>query len=125
MSESENPAGKMSEDEGPARGRCKPGPRDGGGGPQTIPFVKRECTKRENAQRESCLIIILKEERRYTRITLGFRSQGVEQFVRGDRGMFDVFVVHDTESEGGHPPFYALLLTTPLVGVFLRARPEA
>ena len=39
-------------------------------------------------ERESCLIILLKEERRYTRITLGFRSQGVEQFVRGDRGMF-------------------------------------
>ena len=35
------------------------------------------------------------------------------------------FVVNDTESEGGHPPIYALLLTTPLVGVFLRARPEA
>ena len=39
-------------------------------------------------KRESCLIILLKGERRYTRIALGFRSQGVEQFVRGDRGMF-------------------------------------
>ena len=56
---------------------CKPGPRNGGGGPQTISFVERVC------KRESCLIILLKDERRYTRITLGFRSQGVEQFVRG------------------------------------------
>ena len=50
--------------------------------------VRRESAQRENAQRESCLIILLKEERRYTRITLGSRSQGVEQFVRGDRGTF-------------------------------------
>ena len=65
---------------------CKPGPRDGDGGPQTTSpwfyFEERMC------KRESCLIILLREERRYTRITLGFRSQGVEQFVRGDRGMF-------------------------------------
>ena len=54
-------------------------------------------------KRESCLIILLKGERRYTRIALGFRSQGVEQFVRGDRGMFvRCFVVNGTESEGGH-----------------------
>ena len=32
------------------------------------------------------------------------------------RSGYDVFV-DDTESEGGHPPFYALLLTTLLVGV--------
>ena len=71
---------------------CKPGPRNGGGGPQTMLFVKsvyEERVRKESVRlRESCLIILLKEERRYTRITLGFRSQGVEQFVRGDRGMF-------------------------------------
>ena len=50
--------------------------------------AQRESAQRESAQRESCLIILLKEERRYTRITLGFRSQGVEQFVCGDKGMF-------------------------------------
>ena len=44
-------------------------------------FVERVC------KRESCLIILLKDKRRYTRITLAFRSQGVEQFVRGDGGM--------------------------------------
>ena len=48
-------------------------------------------------KRESCLIILLKGERRYTRITLGFRSQGVEQFVRGYRGMF----VRGTMFRGG------------------------
>ena len=39
-------------------------------------------------ERVSCLIILLREERRYTRITLWFHSQGVEQFVREGRGMF-------------------------------------
>ena len=36
-------------------GQCKPSPRDGGGGPQTMSFVesaKRECAKRECAKRE-------------------------------------------------------------------------
>ena len=40
-------------------------------------------------KRVSCLIILLREEGGYTRITLGFRSQGVEQFMREGRGMFD------------------------------------
>ena len=32
--------------------QCKPGPRDGGGGPQTIPFVKRECEERVCKERK-------------------------------------------------------------------------
>ena len=65
-----------------------------------MPFVERVC------KRESCLIILLKDERRYTRITLGFRSLVVEQFGREGREecSFGVrcFVVNGTESEGGH-----------------------
>ena len=38
---------------------------------------------------------------------------------------FDVCVFNHTESEGGHPPFYKILSTMPLVGVYLRAHPEA
>ena len=46
-------------------------------------FEERECAKRVRRERESYLVILLKDGRRYTRITLGLRSQGVEQFVRG------------------------------------------
>ena len=50
--------------------------------------TQRESAQGENVQRESCLIILLKDESRYTRITLGFRSQGVEQFGReGERNV--------------------------------------
>ena len=33
------------------RSLCKPGPRNGGGGPQTIPFVERECEERVRKER--------------------------------------------------------------------------
>ena len=72
--------------------KCKPGPSNGGGGPQITSFEERKCTRgeyaRENVRGENCLIILLKEERRYTRITLGFCSQGIERFIYGDRGVF-------------------------------------
>ena len=40
--------------------RCKPGPRNGGGGPQTMSFVERVCKK------ENYLIILLKDRREDT-----------------------------------------------------------
>ena len=68
-------------------------------------------------KRESCLIILLGEERRYTGITVGFRSQGVEQFVRVEVCLMILcrysfarwFVLDEAESEG-----YTLLLCFPL-----------
>ena len=57
--------------------QCKPGPR-------VEVEVHKQCRRRmlgvyeENVR---CLIILLWAVRRYTGITLGFRSQGVEQFV--------------------------------------------
>ena len=89
--------------------------------------MRREGVQGEKALRESCLIILLREERRYTRITLGFRSQGVEQFVRGDRGMFVRGTMFSwwmaLSRREGILPFMPSLLTTPLVGVFLESAP--
>ena len=51
--------------------------------------LRGERVRKERVRkRESCLIMLLREERRYTRITLGFRSQGVEQFIHEGKGMF-------------------------------------
>ena len=76
-------------------------------------FVERVREERMSAKRELS-DYTSQEERRYTRITLGFRSQGVEQFGREGREecSFGVrcFVVNGTESERRHPPFYALPL---------------
>ena len=69
--------------------------------------------------------MLLKDERRYTGITLGFRSQGVEQFGREGREecSFGVrcFVVNGTESERGRPPFLCLAFVAGAVFV-TRAR---
>ena len=116
---------------------CKPGPRNGGGGPQTISFVDRESAERECAKRECAKRECAKRElsdytpqgrekihRNNFRVSLP-RCRAVRSWVGVCSFGVLCFVVDDTESEGGHPHFYAFLLTTPLVGVFLRARPEA
>ena len=83
---------------------------------------KRECAKRELSDyafqgRE-------KIHKNNFRVSLP-RCRAVRSWVEVCSFGVRCFVVPLTELEGGHPPFYALLLTTPLVGVFLRARPEA
>ena len=106
-------------------------------------MCKRECAKRECAKRELSDYTFLGKEKIHKnnfRVSLprcravrswvevcSFVTVEVCSFVTVEVCSFGVrcFVVNDTESEGRHPPFYALLLTTPLVGVFLRACPEA
>ena len=75
-----------------------------------------------------CLFALLRV-RRYTGITLGFRSQGVEQFVREGReecsfdglsfvGPFGIrsfegtrIMVNGSQSEGGNPPLCRALVS--------------